>query len=273
MDSYSLTLFTSDCRGNASWQLWEWTDLGQIRSLMLKSELKKDYTINNNNNNVNTVVVNEAETANLCIEAFGEGMEVKLTPCKDSNAAQQWQREETNALWVKTVNIRSLAFTSLCLTPSLYPYVRDDPPDVRTYQCAGVCKQVWQDAAVMTPTVRASLFPKENPDTAYPRKQALQKRQPRNEKGRRIACWAMTNPLHRMKAQSLHATWGRLCDVFFYVSVQAVPGVDTLVMDLGQPDDREMLWRKSKAAWMYLYDNYLDDADWFVRADDGELSL
>ena len=46
----------------------------------------------------------------------------------------------------------------------------------------------------------------------------------------------------------------------------------TLVVDLnGEKESRDMLWRKSQAAWMHVYTNYLDKAEWFLRADDGML--
>ena len=40
------------------------------------------------------------------------------------------------------------------------------------------------------------------------------------------------------------------------------------MLDLAGPEGRDQLWNKSKAAWTYMYDNYLDEADWFIKADD-----
>lgn len=37
---------------------------------------------------------------------------------------------------------------------------------------------------------------------------------------------------------------------------------------LGAPESRDMLWRKSRLAWMKAYDELLDQADWFIRGDD-----
>jgi hypothetical protein len=36
----------------------------------------------------------------------------------------------------------------------------------------------------------------------------------------------------------------------------------------GNDESRQMLWRKAKGSWQYVYDNFGDDYDWFLRADD-----
>lgn len=43
-----------------------------------------------------------------------------------------------------------------------------------------------------------------------------------------------------------------------------LPGSIPLVVGEG----REHLWDKTKAAFQYVYDNHMDDAEWFLKADD-----
>ncbi len=51
-------------------------------------------------------------------------------------------------------------------------------------------------------------------------------------------------------------------------------GATTLITDLnGEKESRDMLWKKSQLAWMHMYHTYLDKADWFLRADDGNISF
>jgi hypothetical protein len=37
---------------------------------------------------------------------------------------------------------------------------------------------------------------------------------------------------------------------------------------LSVPDDRPSLWGKSVQAWAHVYGKYLEQADWFYKADD-----
>jgi glycoprotein-N-acetylgalactosamine 3-beta-galactosyltransferase len=46
------------------------------------------------------------------------------------------------------------------------------------------------------------------------------------------------------------------------------PGLPTIVLDLGRPESRSLIFTKTKLAWMYVHKHHLDDADFFVKADD-----
>lgn len=43
-----------------------------------------------------------------------------------------------------------------------------------------------------------------------------------------------------------------------------LPG--SIPLEVGE--GRDFLWGKTKAAFQYIYDNHMDDADWFLKADD-----
>jgi hypothetical protein len=85
----------------------------------------------------------------------------------------------------------------------------------------------------------------------------------------RIACWVMTSPRnHALKAVVVNNTWGSQCDILLFMTTQHQAGLPTVVLSLGEKEDRIYLWRKSIMAWTFLYKHLLDRADWFVRADD-----
>lgn len=40
------------------------------------------------------------------------------------------------------------------------------------------------------------------------------------------------------------------------------------VVQLSVEEGYEMLWGKTKATFIHIYNNYLDDYEWFLKADD-----
>ena len=83
----------------------------------------------------------------------------------------------------------------------------------------------------------------------------------------RVLCWVMTSPKTlKPKAQAVKDTWGKRCNILLFMSSKA--DKDFPAVGLNVPEGRENLWLKTRAAWKYVYENHLDDADWFIKADD-----
>ncbi|XP_049818910.1 glycoprotein-N-acetylgalactosamine 3-beta-galactosyltransferase 1 isoform X3 [Aethina tumida] len=75
----------------------------------------------------------------------------------------------------------------------------------------------------------------------------------------RIVCAVV---LKSVKEEVINSTWAKRCDkVAFFNNFVPVVGLKT-------PEGRENLWGKSREALKYLYDNYLTEYDWFMKADD-----
>jgi hypothetical protein len=85
----------------------------------------------------------------------------------------------------------------------------------------------------------------------------------------RILCWVFTHPdpNHKSRVPYVRATWGKRCNKLLFMSTQTEPGFDDIVA-LPVEDGRGHLWNKTRMAMKYVYDNHLNDADWFIRADD-----
>lgn len=85
----------------------------------------------------------------------------------------------------------------------------------------------------------------------------------------RILCWVMTYPAnHQRKAIHVKKTWGKRCNKILFMSSVADPVLGTIALPVDETKGRESLWAKTKEAFKYVYQNHLDDADWFLKADD-----
>lgn len=110
----------------------------------------------------------------------------------------------------------------------------------------------------------------------------------------KVLCWIMTNPKnHQKKARHVKRTWGSRCNkILFMSSVEGDPiafdcllfclicfnssmsqSFDVADAELGTvalpvKEGRNNLWAKTKEAFKYIYEHHLDDADWFLKADD-----
>lgn len=84
----------------------------------------------------------------------------------------------------------------------------------------------------------------------------------------RILCWIMTSPDNIIKkAKHVVNTWGQRCNKLLIMSSRADDRLNNVIA-LPVEEGRKNLWSKTKEAFRYIYQHHLNDADWFLKADD-----
>lgn len=82
-----------------------------------------------------------------------------------------------------------------------------------------------------------------------------------------MLCWVLTSPRNiEKKAKHVKATWGKRCNILLFMSSEK--NDDLPAIQLAVEEGRDKLWAKTKSAFKYVYNNYKEKADWFMKADD-----
>ena len=83
----------------------------------------------------------------------------------------------------------------------------------------------------------------------------------------RLLCWVMTQEQNLAdKAQMIKDTWGKRCDVTLYFTAKTNRAFPTIGLDVHE--GRRHLFVMTSRAFRYIHAHHLDDADWFLKADD-----
>lgn len=83
----------------------------------------------------------------------------------------------------------------------------------------------------------------------------------------RVLCWVMTSPggLDK-KAQHQKNTWGKRCNILLFMSSEQNDTFPTVGLNV--TEGRQHLTGKTMLAFRHVYENYFDQADWFMKVDD-----
>ncbi|XP_018427114.1 PREDICTED: glycoprotein-N-acetylgalactosamine 3-beta-galactosyltransferase 1-like [Nanorana parkeri] len=83
----------------------------------------------------------------------------------------------------------------------------------------------------------------------------------------RILCWIMTGP-NNLDTKAIHVkySWTRHCNVILFMSSVTNNSFPTVGLDT--KEGRDQLYWKTIKAFQYVHNNYLEKADWFLKADD-----
>lgn len=82
----------------------------------------------------------------------------------------------------------------------------------------------------------------------------------------RVLCWIMTGPNNlESRTKHIRETWGKRCNKVLYMSSVKT---DFPTVELNVSEGRDNLYWKTIRAFQYIHQHHLDEADWFLKADD-----
>ncbi len=95
----------------------------------------------------------------------------------------------------------------------------------------------------------------------------------------RVCCLVSTSPEHLLtRARAVYATWGSRCDRLFFITEYSQTNMTFEQKQFAQQipiapihnikSGYTHLTQKSILAFLFVYENYFNDFDWFVKADD-----
>ncbi|XP_054163806.1 glycoprotein-N-acetylgalactosamine 3-beta-galactosyltransferase 1-like [Oppia nitens] len=84
----------------------------------------------------------------------------------------------------------------------------------------------------------------------------------------RLLCLVTTQPAnHATKALAVKETWGKACDILYFVSSEMVPELPAIRVQCEKYDHDHLLCKNIKAI-LYGLNKYRNQFDWFFKADD-----
>lgn len=83
----------------------------------------------------------------------------------------------------------------------------------------------------------------------------------------RLFCFLNTMPKsHSLRAVHILNTWSKHCDKLFFAST--VTDLNLGAIGFNVTDSHDHMWGKEKLMMQFIYKHFLDDYDWFLKADD-----
>lgn len=83
----------------------------------------------------------------------------------------------------------------------------------------------------------------------------------------RILCFLNTRPAsHGQRDVHIMKTWGKHCDKILFAST--LTDINLGAIGFNVTDNHDTMWGKEKSMLKYIYDNFINDYDWFHKGDD-----
>lgn len=84
----------------------------------------------------------------------------------------------------------------------------------------------------------------------------------------KVLCMILTHPKgYANKTKAVKNTWGKKCDKLIFMSSEPHPEFDIVTLP-NLNESRNELWNKTRLGFYHVYKKYLNDYDFFMKADD-----
>lgn len=84
----------------------------------------------------------------------------------------------------------------------------------------------------------------------------------------RVLCWTFTSQDRlQSHARAVKETWGKRCTVLIFMSNEDDKEFGAINL-ASQGTVMNSVWGRTRAAWKYIHKNHLEDADWFLKANE-----
>lgn len=88
----------------------------------------------------------------------------------------------------------------------------------------------------------------------------------------RILCFMNTSPAkHGERAIHVRQLWAKHCDKIFFASTLTDVNIDAVGFNV--TDSHKTMWGKEKLMLQFIYKHFLNDYDWFYKADDDTFAI
>ena len=85
----------------------------------------------------------------------------------------------------------------------------------------------------------------------------------------KVLCFVMTTPTNiKTRAIYVKKTWAKRCNKMVFLSSADDADLPAIRLNVTGPEAKYVLTEKTLLAFQYIYDNYFNDYDWFLKADD-----
>ena len=85
----------------------------------------------------------------------------------------------------------------------------------------------------------------------------------------RILCMVYTHSNRHDVIRNIVQTYGKTCDGFFAASNLTDPSIGAWALPHPEPESYDFMWNKVRTMWLYVYQHFIMDFDWFhIGGDD-----